>query len=788
MPESFIHWEAFRQGINSLEEAFNSLEKSYSKFSKTGSSADELKKIVIENPQYAALGAVAPDIFALLPDFKPNSGKLIRDFVDTATSLYEKLDSTFLEPYEKWLEPNGKYLDEELNALFPGFDELNQIAKEYNDFLKYMAAVMLTQIENIFGDCVNSGVTSGYDELTFFWSDMIHYRKTFEFPRRLWENANGENGFAANDCFKAFALGWMSHVATDVTGHCYVNQKCGGPFRTHMQRHHLIENHMDSYVYRDFCKKYPYPNGTDLYQELSCSAQHLWISFDEKHQASLFDLGSRPQYNPADNMDAKAFLDRKEKWDADSEMPDDLTEFIYASIAGDNETGKKGFFDDSLVGTQGQWAGHPTILVDQNTDLGYPSKEWISKIYGFFFKYIKMTTTDYYTSIKLPDSPKVVIIPDFPQPPGTSDDGILGEDEGKDDENDRSIWKDVLNLLLAIFAYIEYVGEVLLWLPSVISGIILGLGTYLPRLLIYELVEIPLYNAWLALHWYMCMTGYLTPTNIEISDGLVKLGVSTEDVWSDIWAALDDPMGGLNEHRPPTGTDPTGYTGDDNYPKDMVLDPSGTIKNLLFMASDVLNLPISPCSKYEQPSEFLRPWRWPGNDNDGHTVPVEHGGVIASPYIALQDATILVDPGFKGDSDVRYMFECAENEFETIDLNHFLPEINTLGAPPDYTAYVIHWLTRDDPGKIPNFNLDSDRGYGYKCWDWVRSDSVDAAPMIGSMKYSHLMENKYKAPLNPGSGWCDEDLLEPLPSTENRPKMHDKNDTVRIRYIDCQDK
>lgn len=782
MPESFIHWEAFRQGISSLETNAGA----QSKFSETGPPANELYKIVVKNPQYAALGAVAPDLFALLPDFKPDSGKLVRDFVETAISLYEKLDSTFLEPYEKWLEPNGKYLEEELNALFPGFDELIQIAKEYNDFLKYMAAVMLTQIENIFGDCVNNGVTSGYDELTFFWSDMIHYRKTFEFSRRLWENASGENGFAADDRFKAFALGWMSHIATDVTGHCYVNQKCGGPFRTHIQRHHLIENHMDSYVYRDFCKKYPYPNGTDLYQELSCSAQHLWISFDEKHQASLFDLGSRPQYNPADNTEAEAFLDRKEKWDADSKLPDDLAEFISASIAGDNQTGKKGFFDDSLIGPQGQWAIHPTILVDKESDGGYPSKEWISNIYDFFFKYIKTTTTDYYASIKLPDPPKIVLIPDWPQPPGIYHDGVPGEDEGNDD---GGFWKDVLNVLLAVFAYLEYVGEILLWLPSMINGIIMGLVTYLPRLLIYELIEVPLYNAWLALHWYMCMTGYLTPTNKEISDGLVKLGISTEDVWSEVLAALEDPMGGLNEHRVVMGTDPTGYPADDYYPKDMVLDPSVAIKNLLLEVSEVLDLPTSPCSKYEQPSEFLRPWRWPDTDNEGHDVPVEHRGIKASPYHAPQDATILVDPDFRGDNAVRQSFEDAADEFATSKL-YYLNDLATknLGAPPDYTAYVFAWLTRDNPGKIPNFNLDSDRGYGHKCWDWVRSGSFDAAPMIGSFKYSHWMENQYKAPLNPGSGWCDEDLLEPSLQSGNKPKMHDKNDTVKIRYIDCQEK
>jgi hypothetical protein len=38
----------------------------------------------------------------------------------------------------------------------------------------------------------------------------------------------------------------MTHLATDVTGHAFVNQISGGPFRTHWQRHHLVENHLDA--------------------------------------------------------------------------------------------------------------------------------------------------------------------------------------------------------------------------------------------------------------------------------------------------------------------------------------------------------------------------------------------------------------------------------------------------------------------------------------------------------------------------------------------------------------
>lgn len=48
----------------------------------------------------------------------------------------------------------------------------------------------------------------------------------------------------------AYALGWICHVGTDVIAHSFVNEHCGGPFRTHWQRHHLIENHMDAWNYQ----------------------------------------------------------------------------------------------------------------------------------------------------------------------------------------------------------------------------------------------------------------------------------------------------------------------------------------------------------------------------------------------------------------------------------------------------------------------------------------------------------------------------------------------------------
>ena len=42
-----------------------------------------------------------------------------------------------------------------------------------------------------------------------------------------------------------------------------------------------------------------------------------------------------------------------------------------------------------------------------------------------------------------------------------------------------------------------------------------------------------------------------------------------------------------------------------------------------------------------------------------------------------------------------------------------------MGDPVDYSVYLMGRLT-DSTSVIPDFNLDSDSGYGYHCWDWKR--------------------------------------------------------------------
>ena len=54
---------------------------------------------------YLALGALGPDLFYLLPDFKNTMGQVIRQVVQWALDVWEVIDAEFVSKWEKWIGP-----------------------------------------------------------------------------------------------------------------------------------------------------------------------------------------------------------------------------------------------------------------------------------------------------------------------------------------------------------------------------------------------------------------------------------------------------------------------------------------------------------------------------------------------------------------------------------------------------------------------------------------------------------------------------------------------------------
>src|SRR5262249_55895780 len=156
-------------------------------------------------------------------------------------STWKTLDETFLQQWEQWMGPVMDDKNQLSNNLTGGMlGEVSQVLNLLTNSLDGFVLGLAAQMQDVFG-LMSSGTQTGYEASAFVWSDMFHYRKTYQFARQLYANALlADDSLPAGEPSRvpkqqAFALGWMSHCATDVAAHPFTNAKCGGPYRTHWQ-------------------------------------------------------------------------------------------------------------------------------------------------------------------------------------------------------------------------------------------------------------------------------------------------------------------------------------------------------------------------------------------------------------------------------------------------------------------------------------------------------------------------------------------------------------------------
>lgn len=77
----------------------------------------------------------------------------------------------------------------------------------------------------------------------WWWTDVLHYRRTARFAEKLVDRAG------ADPLLGAYATGYWTHVAADITGHPYVNAVVGGPYREHVIRHMVQESIIDTWLW-----------------------------------------------------------------------------------------------------------------------------------------------------------------------------------------------------------------------------------------------------------------------------------------------------------------------------------------------------------------------------------------------------------------------------------------------------------------------------------------------------------------------------------------------------------
>lgn len=253
---------------------------------------DDAKKIagiISENRSAAMLGAIGPDLFFWGPDYDivnilyklyENIKKIVEiyeDIVEPIERIKDEVEDRIEETVEN-LTPNTKHLIEEalteIKATSDAFDQ----AKKMTIFAGVFEGVDLFTNASGLGSAVQKLFNMflpdkcfNRPELDWYWFDMLHYRHTGLFARNLFKESPSPES-------KAYAYGYLSHIATDVIGHSFVNQLCGSSYRSNVWRHVTIENFMDTWKY------YQYYNESINATLLEKLTLPNYLSLDIRHQ------------------------------------------------------------------------------------------------------------------------------------------------------------------------------------------------------------------------------------------------------------------------------------------------------------------------------------------------------------------------------------------------------------------------------------------------------------------------------------------------------------------------
>ncbi len=733
MPGWYVHMEAAARTAERLRAADLPIG-----FPVDPAEVQELGRICHRWRNYLAVGALGPDLFYMLPDFSGAKGTVIRHVIKWAMDVWSEIDAEFVSKWDKWVGP----ISTNTSAIIAQIDGgvLNMIGQALNNLAASVVAAiegLITSMGDWFG-VLTSGVPQGYGDSAFYWSDVFHYRRTYQFAFTLFRQAKADldariaAGAGPADAARqdaearvAFAVGWLSHCATDVAGHPFTNAKCGGPYRDHWQRHHLIENHIDA---QNYTNDHPGP----LYSEYGTSALHFRAAF----------RGGRPDYTG--RTDAPAY-------DYTTGFP------AYPTSPSPQPTAaRNAFFDlssgplprhlcqalrdvmETTFGTTGPkiLAQDPAFSAIDSSGApdGRPNDAAMDEMWATVYGYLAMSSRDG-LSPYAPSPPPLINDHSFPQPPGgdygVDDDPSRGADVGDSDFN-------LLDLFLAILAWAVYVAQVAAWIATVLPGLITDIATFPLRLVLYYAFIVPTWNLYLLSRRTLVLTGFLMPNREEIDLGLTTMGQKPGQ--ADAFAAdLDDPSG-FAPPPPPTVTEPSGrphaaaeFGLDGGYPRNIVRDDEAVIggpdlpgmlglTGALHYANDTASL---------KPSEWLKPWNYPIRTPGGLLVPREDAPVHVGPFVLGQTGTALLS-GNPGHADAWKAFEKATSPGETaLACSTHLPFDQHMGGPIDYGVYLVVRFVlgrRSKRSPVPDFNLDSDRGYAWHAWDW---DRHNLGPRVG---------------------------------------------------------
>jgi hypothetical protein len=672
--------------------------------------------------RYAVLGAMGPDVFYAMLDY----GGGIQQLEDTVL----KLAGTFRCVGQLSSQLNN-LIDSGLNDLTEGlWDDIQTTFSRVNGILTGAALDLLIDRVNPWSFFLPLRQVDDFQN-NWYWADFLHYVKTGCFTQKLLDNAAALNtadpGSATSKCLSAYALGYLTHYIADTVGHGWVNRIVESPYRNHWQRHHTCENFIDAHVWASWHNKgaeAARPADEDnLDVILGAAADPLRDGAARYTYARLNDLcnigsaGIDPFIDRTLNEICKAIQNGLFKMGASSvptmQRPDDP---IFATWAQ--------FVADAMRQTYPSGQMHPSRMGR------YPTADDIAGAYGAFRLLLSLATED-------------DVEP--PMPPMTHDPGAVLDQMWKDITSDLSMIPPPPSvagsggsfsldaLWNAIKAELKWLGEVaeaaLKALGDAVKGLIKAGAAVAADIIepaLYLLNSI-LYSAYHSLRMALVMSGYAGPF--------------TEDLTA-VWAGLDLTTlwnTGVAQTSP-------------RYP----LEPMVSQRDLLSDSSH----PFSPYRPYFVPSTMA-----PVNvELPATTFPAE---VLAwsMPEDMLDSQVVMTDDMFsrKGPAP-RALVPLLNTDGTTLtSLESFDGSKRYFGSimancERALTFAVPYLLGHPYPKSVvlPDYNMDSDRGYAWPCWDvdWAApAGSITPFPWNGCDPYP--LDTAARVNATPGISWGD---------------------------------
>lgn len=279
------------------------------------------RAILEQHSDYLNVGTLGPDfLFFNVKDWPMGNNIPVRKIIETVkvlSSIEHELKKaypaliTIVELKKEIEETLGEVADEIIESS-PTLSNIRLIINDVKAIITILGSIvteatkdLVTSNINIY-DMLSHPIQDCQKKTDWWWFDTLHYRRSGQFANYLINNSKN------NPKLLAYSIGYMSHVAADTIGHPYVNNIVRGPYRTHSQRHKVVENFQDVSAFQQFGRGLGFNSGAE-----NLSQSNLYERFK-------FKDGRTSIFSGEIISEAESLIDSMTPGFADVGMPEDL--------------------------------------------------------------------------------------------------------------------------------------------------------------------------------------------------------------------------------------------------------------------------------------------------------------------------------------------------------------------------------------------------------------------------------------------------------------------------------